>query len=467
MGRKTNDVKATLNNVSKTATLISKTLKRNSISRNSKDSIFEYPFFVDGDIDTNEILTFGKAYERQIAAMVISQISLNNVVNLKKYGSVQNWLKTIHNNSDIPSNIMVMIQNATEAINIPIEEKIEIAVECWRKLYPENGLDMTPINEMYKPFRETQSIMEDGIKLATASEAYDDTVDDNRPMFGNKSLRDAHKTMRNVLNISDDSDSGSGVGVGYRQGKGKVTVDKKNNTTTTDYGMNFQGASKYQIINDERTNTMAPTMINVDLVCQGSQIGGHDNMQFVTNVVIGVKTMIRRIRSDSMVANMVDAVRGSNSIFDFIKYTDNEKNSVIQFLIKPFTDGKDMAIGKNSGDDGFVKALQRRKSFNVVSKIGGGNIPPHTVIIISTYTAARVKDITGVDLMDPYYVMKIIYKYYILGFGIYDMESKVMLSMFDGDNAWSTNTLYSLGVANKSAVNFADMAETKALMGRR
>ena len=42
-----------------------------------------------------------------------------------------------------------------------------------------------------------------------------------------------------------------------------------------------------------------------------------------------------------------------------------------------------------------------------------------------------------------------------------------MLIIFDGDNAWSTNTLYSLGVANKSAVNFADMAETKALMGRR
>lgn len=453
MAKHLSDTRAVMKNLSKTASLISETMRRNSVSRMAKDSIFEYPFFVSGDIDVNEVLTFAKAFERQIAAMVVSQISLNNYVDLKKYGSIQEWLKTIHNNSDIPANIVAMISNATEAFDIPMEEKLNIAIECWRELYPEESLDTSSLNDIYKPYRKTQAILEDGYKLATEAKS--------NPLFGSDALRAANNAASDA--VRDLSPNKHKIG----DRTVKSTTSEYNHRTEvskkkTEY--NTPRPNSFQVLNSDVTNTLAPTMINVELICD---IPGKNKPSMQVSVVIGVKTMIRRIRSDAMVSNMIDAVRGSNSIFNFIKYTDTEKNSFVQFLIKPFTDGKDMAIGKNAGDDGFVKALQRRKSFNAVSKIGGGSVPPHTVIIISTFEAARVKELTGVDLMDAYYVMKIIAKYYILGFGIYDTESKIMLSMFDGDSTWATNTLYSLGVANKSNVNFADLAETKSLMNRR
>lgn len=87
---------------------------------------------------------------------------------------------------------------------------------------------------------------------------------------------------------------------------------------------------------------------------------------------------------------------------------------------------------------------KKRKMFDSLQKIKNAPVPPNMNIIITTYEAQKVYEITGVDLMDARQARMIIDKYYVLSFSIFDTETDEYRIMYDTDTDWSIHNIYSI-----------------------
>lgn len=82
------------------------TVGKSSISRMGKDSIQCFPAVFSSSIDLDDSIAIAKMLEKYYASLLVSIYSLRPAVSLKEYGDISQYLKSIHNNSNIPSNVM-------------------------------------------------------------------------------------------------------------------------------------------------------------------------------------------------------------------------------------------------------------------------------------------------------------------------------------------------------------------------
>lgn len=436
------------------ARIIKSNLGKTSISRMASKSIFQYPVFVSAEIDANEVAAIAKTLERQIGAFVMTSISFNNTVDLNKYDSVLSYLAVFHNNDNINPNIMMMVKNATECNNeIPRNVLHSIAIECYNETYPESVLDTDSVNDIYKPYIFTKKRIENAISMATEGKIVDQWT-------LSKASYD-YKAKRNKINESDKENNGSVV-----RGKksSEYIFDKESGEWNTREKKGFRdGIKSPELKNSQSLSSMEPTMINVSF-----NVHEHGEGTWEQNVIIGIKTMCRQIRSSAVVSNMVDAIRGSNRIFDFIKYTDREVKSILALIppVKSIKDAREFAKSKFMDDEKFMKFTQKRKMFNSAQKVLGAPIPPNVTVLITSYEVEKIRQVTGVDLNNFKQVERIMNNYYLLCFGIYDTETKELKMIFDGDSDWCVNTIYSLSQLTMKG-SYMDIAQSAEMIGRR
>ena len=193
--------------------------------------------------------------------------------------------------------------------------------------------------------------------------------------------------------------------------------------------------------------------------------GNGSSTQWTQNVVLGVKMMIRMIRSDFMTSNMADAAKNSNVIFKYIKWTKGEYG--LLDLLFNNSENKEMATTSKNDSSHWWKALRRRKMINNITHLfEQGTVLPSTTIIMTSSEVQQVASLTGVDLSTQYNALKLLNKYYLLGFGIYDTESDILSMIFDGESDFSEVTLSSLKGNNNKEVSIMDSKEMRRMMGR-
>jgi hypothetical protein len=440
--------KQTVNSVQgylQTAKLISKTMGHNSITRMAQNSILQFPLLMSAGVSTEEASTIAKAFERQYASMMITVFSLNPAIDLNKFDNIGEYIKKYHNNGDIPSDIKAAVTSVTTESAAILDSSDpmlnDVAVACWGA--SNEALNPSILNNNYLPYKTTyrklSNALESMQQAKAAKEASITDIKKDVKDIGTK-LYDANK---NPQQLAQNDQFG-----GLNPGRNGATVDMKNFAT---------------IVRNDKLTALEPTLIQIPFVLHGGQ---GNNTQFTQNVVLGIKMMIRSITSDIMVSNMCEAVHSSHHIFKFIKWVKGECKFVRDFILGIDEIKQDAIDQYSAGPSRFFAAIKRRKHINNISKFFHNPLLPTTTIVITALEAARIKELTGIDLSDARNAMALISKYYILGFAIYDTELKSLAVIFDGETEYSEASIDYLASSNKKDVNLANAKDMLKLMGR-
>lgn len=407
---KTEDIKTAVN----TGKVVAKFVSNTSITRLAKDSIFQFPVIISSSIDNDEIFVMAKALERNYASMLLSVISMSSYIDLSKYGKdnyLVKYLKKFHSNSDIGGEILPAGEStAIESANIIDDDKI-FAVDMpslCDSVY--EACDMTSINDIYRPFKRTTRILEDALE---AKGTTGKTI-----TIGNTKLENADAIAK--LNEEKYVENGKAIRRGTEKG----------------------GAG---VINSSYMTDMTPTMINISFVADATGKGD----TWTQNVTIGVKSMVRMAKSGVVINNMVDAFK-DRALFTWIKWTNGEINAaeLLFGVSKALQDG--YAAGKK---DNWMKRLKGRKHMQGVNKLIGRQLLPNASVIITESEALAIQQDCGVDPHNPTDAAKMMNKYFMLAFGIYDTESKLLDIIYDGESQFSSYSIRELVAKNKKDTN--------------
>ena len=406
-----------VNTAVSTGKVIAKYVSNTSITKLAKDSIFQFPVIISASIDNDEIFVMAKSFERSYASMMVSVISMSSYIDLNKYGKedyLVNFLRRFHSNTNIGGNIIASESISISDANIlPQENVVGVNVAAlWDSVY--ESVDNTSINDMYRPFKRTTRILEDALEAGTFAKTI---------TIGNTSIDNADTIakigQKNVVN-----DEGKPI----RNPKS----DEFNRVVKSDY-----------------MTDMAPTMINVTVVADATGKGA----TWTQSVVLGIKSMVRMVKSGVMVNNMMDAFK-DRGLFKWLSWTKGEISTAE--LI--FGAGKAMQDGYAAGKgDNWLKILRERKMAQGINKLLGKRLLPNASIVITESEALAIKEATGVDPHNPADVQKMMNRYFLLAFGIYDTENKLLDVMYDGESQFSTESIRELAAKNKKDTNLLAM----------
>lgn len=402
--------------IAKTGKVVAKYVSNTSLTRLAKDSIFQFPVIISASIDNDEIFVMAKAMERNYASMMVSVISMSSYIDLSKYGKEDyliNFLKRFHSNTDIGAKIIGNESITIESANIlPQENVIGVDVaSLWDSAY--EACDMESINSMYRPFKRTTRILEDALEASKMT-------------FGSVTVNNADQLIRmdehNPVVDKNDKDA-----------------DKR------PIPQGVQSREKNEVIKAEYMTDMAPTMINVNIIADATGKGA----TWSQSVTLGIKSMVRMVKSGVMINNMLDAFK-DRGLFRWIAWTNGEI-STAELL---FGAGKAANDGYQYGKgDNWLKVLTKRKRMQKLNKIVGRRLLPNASIIITETEAIAIKESCGIDPHNPADAVKMMDKYFLLAFGIYDTEAKLLDIIFDGESQFSTQSIREIAAKNKKDTN--------------
>ena len=411
-----------VNTAVSTGKVIAKYVSNTSLTKLAKDSIFQFPVIISASIDNDEIFVMAKSFERSYASMMVSVISMSSYIDLNKYGKedyLVNFLRRFHSNTNIGGNIIASESISISDANIlPQENVVGVNVAAlWDSVY--ESVDNTSINDMYRPFKRTTRILEDALEAGT---------------FANKITVG---TKKNTIATIDNADTIALIGQ-------KDVVNDEGKPIRNSKSDKFN-----QVVKSDYMTDMAPTMINVTVVADATGKGA----TWTQSVVLGIKAMVRMVKSGVMVNNMMDAFK-DRGLFKWLSWTKGEISTAE--LI--FGAGKAMQDGYAAGKgDNWLKLLRERKMAQGINKILGKRLLPNASIVITESEALAIKEATGVDPHNPADVQKMMNRYFLLAFGIYDTENKLLDVMYDGESQFSTESIRELAAKNKKDTNLLAM----------
>ena len=412
-----------VNTAVSTGKVIAKYVSNTSLTKLAKDSIFQFPVIISASIDNDEIFVMAKSFERSYASMMVSVISMSSYIDLNKYGKedyLVNFLRRFHNNTNIGGNIIASESISISDANIlPQENVVGVNVAAlWDSVY--ESVDNTSINDMYRPFKRTTRILEDALEAGTFAKKI--TVG----------------TKKNTIATIDNADTIALMGQ-------KDVVNDEGKLIRRNPGKDMFN----QVVKSDYMTDMAPTMINVTVVADATGKGA----TWTQNVVLGIKSMVRMVKSGVMVNNMMDAFK-DRGLFKWLSWTKGEISTAE--LI--FGAGKAMQDGYAAGKgDNWLKLLRERKMAQGINKLLGKRLLPNASIVITESEALAIKEATGVDPHNPADVQKMMNRYFLLAFGIYDTENKLLDVMYDGESQFSTESIRELAAKNKKDTNLLAM----------
>ncbi len=516
------DPKLNINDALQTAKVVKQTFSRNSLTRMAKDSIFQFPMIMSANIPTEDAVVIARAYEAYYAALMVSVISMNSDFQRERFANAADYLRTFHQNNDIP-NLFLSANSETatlEATTIHGYEKYipeDVIMECWNS--PADVFNTERLNSMYTPTTNAQRALEayaEQIRMMhipameADSSGYELVQDSTGKVIGgysratgefNPNLTKEDFMAKNAGKSSDSQDptvqyllspkgrnrmndgrpigspTGSsrsttvikdGVPIYYSDGTpvtkkdrhGKdvpVTVQVK---TIEREDKSARVTGQQAIVRNQSLTALEPTLINLQLT--SSDKGGPI---ITNNIVIGIKAMIHQVNTDLMVSNLIDGCNDAQGIFTkFINWSEGTMRFV-RDLIFGVRDAKENARADKFAQK-WIRTLQRRKTSNMISKIGGGEVLPNTTIGTTTEEVSRVAAACGVDLSEAYSALRFLSQYYLLGFFIYDFNTGSIDVIFDGDTKFSTTSVRNMKSKTSKDLDITSFLEVMKIMGR-
>lgn len=446
----------------KIAKTLTKLGKRNSIMKMAAPGMYQYPILTTNGIEMSVNMAIAKAYQLTYAASVVTAYSLNPVMYLKDYKEPSDFVRKFHSNSSAAYFNIDAAQNAlgitatqntvgvesdthmdivdADVTNVAFDkgytsEALEaMSISAWDDM--SSRLDNTSLNDMYRPYDRTERIMNEKLNsLKKANEAITDMIDN------------IGRIVDDIDNVIDKPESKSDEGIHRPDGTNQMR--------------NFNNA----VVRNDKLEAMEPTMVNVEILCHGTNPRGIDG-QFTQRLTLGIKAMPRVLQSNVMIASMVEACKDSHGIFKFMKLTKGEQKT-IDFVLG-ISAAKKKALEKNAKMEiKLLKQAKKRKSLNLLRRALNNEYLPTVTVVMTTYEVARVKEICGVDLGELRNALKLMNKYFLLSFAIYDTEQNTLKALFDCDDDWSYVSVGSMNSMVNKVTDVMNQNEILKLFGRR
>ena len=203
----------------------------------------------------------------------------------------------------------------------------------------------------------------------------------------------------------------------------------------------------------KKCNELVPTTLSVTLQqIKGDTFGGN------VNFILGVKGLMHPVNSDDMVSNLLDGYKAGNKFFNFLRWTSGEI-AFLRDLIMNVDGIKEDALKKHrKGNSHWWTTLKRNRVLartkNVFSK---NKILPNATIACSMEEVMEIKDTYNVDLLDPKSIMKLMDRYFLLGFVIVDESQELCYFMFDGEREFQALSFKGLERENNNKNDFKDI----------
>lgn len=455
---------------------VSQAVAKTSVTRLTKDQVFQFPIFMDGSIDDDEQYPIVKCIEKNYAQLIMIAITNNGLIDRDRYSDVNQFLRKFHNNAGIPitmESVSLVEAIATEGF---LPEKGRVAMSGTI----DDRLDKESINSMYQPYRATEAKLNRAVEAAKEQRRVDAILEADTLLF----RRPVYKRDKSGKLMSDPSygnahlietDNNGNIKYEYvpvdpskpemLDEMKKKYGDPKTAREWNDSGLKSRIVSKIQerdferqgkaaeldalsnangnVVKDDKFANMSPTVIHLTLANIQKGVGAWSQ-----NLIIGVKAVARAIPQSLMVNNMVDACK-DRAIFNFIKWTNHE----LKFFDVLFgiSSARSDAKGQNNR---WMKVLRKRSRR---SKLPGFKLNPNTTIIITENDVHMIQEKCGVNLNDISNVRKIMDKYFLLGFGIYDTEGRMLKIIYDGEDEFTLHSMRSLMAEVKKDANLLAM----------
>ena len=474
----------------KLATLIKKNYGRSSLTRSAKDTIAQFPVVFSGDIPTDDAVIIAKALEAQYAALMVSVISARSDYDRGQYSNPSDYLKTFHNNSNMPTLLRSMDSQLPENVQLA-DCVIESAVTLYNlgklvdkdlamESYEQDWFNAGTLNHSYRPEYATQKAMKSVVQNLRSLHrpAMEDSGADflgaigaarsnpNKDTMGAPTRAVKEYETKNRGAVMYKLDPATGKPIKDSNGNPIPEVDPKTGKPITgtiiEKSREYGGAAtgKQEIVRNDKLTSLEPTLINLQLTSH------HGDGPIIThNVVMGVKAKSVVIPQNYMISNLAEGVNNSRAIFKFIKWSEGELR-LVRDLILGIDSARTSAVADRDMRR-WLEAIRGRKHSNTLGKFtsGIGN-SPMTTVVTTSYEVAKVAEMTGMDLNEPYTAAKLISKYFLLGFVIYDTGTGKIKSMFDGDVNFSVTTISGLKSKQQKDIDLMQYSQFIRAAGR-
>ena len=91
---------------------------------------------------------------------------------------------------------------------------------------------------------------------------------------------------------------------------------------------------------------------------------------------------------------------------------------------------------------------------------------PNTTIGVTSYEIAKITQITGIDLMESYNILKLISEYYMLAFFVYDPDTETVYNIFENSHDYSVTTIRNMKAKTGKDMDALSFADVMKIMGR-
>ena len=448
--------------VGKAAMSVKGTIGKSSITRMGKDSILEFPCVFSANVDVDDSIAITKMLERNYASLLVSIFSLRPAVALNEYSDIAEYIKSIHNNSGIPTNLKKAQHFARESM-LTLEEDfclddedegsplgvnallydskdMNLGMECWG--IHGGCLDEENLNDLVRPYNRSIGLIEQRLEDATKV-ATEGIVDHFKNKKGKAPVQVPQSAADKLI---DNIQKRANPVIVAGKNSSNLISDGKNRPPSA-YGRNSATQINHNMI------MQAPTMIDVTFYIHGSKAGGSDApANFAQNVTLGIKGMTRQVSNEYMITNLIEGSKSSNPIFKLISWTRGEYKFVKDFL---FNIGEVKKHFKNKKTDayGIFEISKNRKEIDDVSKFAANRVLPYLSVIATEYEVAQAAQATGVDLTNYRNAKAFMEKYYLLAFGIYSADTKTLKILFDGGADWETMSMTYIQTSQKKEMD--------------
>ena len=537
---------SSIRSAANTAMEIKKATAKTSITRLTKDQIFQFPMIMSSDISSEENYHIVKTIERNYATLILAAITNEGVIDRDKYGNINQFLKRFHDNLDLPfateSDTDYEVTNAvaTEGY-IPQEELRRMDATL------ESQLDCESINDMYRPFERTKSKVNTALEAARAVSIATEATDryyrvpkyardkkgnvikdsggnpvlatdksgnieymyvlapedkDKREETTNKYGSEPHsmsywktkvatekRDERDIVNQTSDQqkDDIEKEKLRYQRMKDSQIRSDRERERAEDKEQRARERAedkadrrreraedkadrarereednarrareeanralsnvRGEMMKDVKFGGMMPTVLTITLANMKKEVGSWSQQ-----LIIGIRAVPRYLSPSIMIANMCEAFK-DRAIFNFLKFTKGELKWWDAIL--GLTSSRNRAI--SSTKNRWMKVLKSRAEKN--SKSMNKKYNPNTTIVITENEATLIKESCGIDPNSPSAVRKVMDKYFLLAFAIYDTEAKMMKIIFDGDVDYTHYSLRAMAAEAKKETDLT--ASTK------
>ena len=526
---------SSIRSVANTVMEIKKATAKTSITRLTKDQIFQFPMIMSSDISSEENYHIVKTIERNYATLILAAITNEGVIDRDKYGNINQFLKRFHDNLDLPfateSDTDYEVTNAvaTEGY-IPQEELRRMDATL------ESQLDCESINDMYRPFERTKSKVNAALEAARAVSIATEATDryyrvpkyardkkgnvikdsggnpvlstdksgnieymyvlapedkDKREETTNKYGSEPHsmsywktkvatekRDERDIVNQTSDQqkDDIEKEKLRYQRMKDSQIRSDRERERAEDKEQRARERAedkadrarereednarrareeankalsnvRGEMMKDVKFGGMMPTVLTITLANMKKEVGSWSQQ-----LIIGIRAVPRYLSPSIMIANMCEAFK-DRAIFNFLKFTKGELKWWDAIL--GLTSSRNRAI--SSTKNRWMKVLKARAEKN--SKSMNKKYNPNTTIVITENEATLIKESCGIDPNSPSAVRKVMDKYFLLAFAIYDTEAKMMKIIFDGDVDYTHYSLRAMAAEAKKETDLT--ASTK------